>query len=46
MNVVKFADMDDVDLSMWQRNMKVNKFMLDVGVRNTVQELIEPVVNS
>ena len=46
MNVEKFADMDDVDLSMWQRNMKVNKFMLDVGVRNTVQELIEPVVNS
>ena len=46
LNYEKVADKEDTDLSMWQRNMKVNKFMLDVGVRSTVQELVEPVVNS
>ena len=36
MEINKIRDTEDVDLSMWQRNMKVNKFMLDVGIRNTV----------
>jgi len=29
-------DDDDVELSVWERNLRVNKFMIDHGIKKTI----------
>ena len=40
---LEFADKPDDEVQQWQRIMRVNKQMLDLGVRETIETLIEPV---
>lgn len=32
----KIADLDDLEITPWQRQMRVNKFMLEVGIRKKI----------
>ena len=42
-NAELFADESDVDLTEFQRQLRVNKFMVDVKARDMVQKQLEPV---
>jgi hypothetical protein len=37
------ADTDDVELTAWQRQLKVNKYMVDLQIRKMITTLLEPV---
>lgn len=37
------ADIDDVEVNIWQRQLRVNKFMVDLEVRKMVSTMLEPV---
>ena len=39
----QIADLDDIEITPWQRQLRVNKFMLDVGIKKTITELLEPI---
>ena len=40
------ADMDDAECTPWQRQLRVNKMMLEQGVREMIMGLVNPVVKS
>ena len=39
----QIADLDDTEITPWQRQMRVNKFMLDQRVRELISYMIDPV---
>ena len=39
----KIADLDDLEITPWQRQMRVNKFMLEVAIRKKISQMLEPV---
>ena len=39
-------DEDDTELNQWERNLRVNKFMIDLGIKKMIQTCIEPVFKS
>ena len=39
-------DEDDTELNQWERNLRVNKFMIDLGIKKIIQTCIEPVFKS
>ena len=39
----QIADLDDIEITPWQRQLRVNKFMLDLGIKKTITELLEPI---
>ena len=39
----QIADIDDLEITPWQRQMRVNKFMVEVRVRELISHMISPV---
>ena len=39
----QIADLDDLEITPWQRQMRVNKFMIEVRVRELISHMINPV---
>ena len=35
----------DQNLKQWQRQLKINMFMVNFEVRKNIEELVEPIVN-
>jgi hypothetical protein len=44
--VENFADLDDVGLTAWQRQLRVNAQFLDMGMRHMVEKALRPVIES
>ena len=42
----KVKDLEDTELTVWQRQIKVNKFMVELGVREKIAALVTPVANA
>lgn len=39
-------DEDDINLQVWERQLRVSKFMIDNKVQDTIQKLLKPVYES
>jgi hypothetical protein len=37
------ADIDDVEVTVWQRQLRVNKYMVEMEVRKMMTTMLEPV---
>ena len=42
----QIAKVDDVLLSTWQRQVKVNKFMVELEVRGEIAKLVTPIADA
>ena len=42
----QIAKVDDVELSTWQRQVKVNKFMVELEVRGEIAKLVTPIADA
>ena len=39
----EIADQNDDELTQWERIMRINKFMLDHGIKKEIYKYLEPV---
>ena len=41
-----FQDEEDANLTVWERQLRVSKFMVDNGVKHTICKYLAPVYNA
>lgn len=42
----RIADLDDAEITPWQRQLRVNKTLLEMNVRKMITSLTDPVIKS
>jgi len=42
----EISDKEDADLTLWERQLRVNQYMLDFNIKQQMQELLLPVSDS